>query len=190
MLSNLELFYTFGLSGDFADETFSHTRVALQDKAITGGINVFSKHHFSEKSYFYASYGLGYFRYAYQKSHTVCTEVGDPVGGLCPCLNFSENIYKRNVNQLSSEIRLGVEFPHLDSYDRLHFDLFYGVGARVMSVSEPNYLSHVLCSDDLINPFTQEVLPEKFNKSTKYTAAGNKAFFVYPIVGIKLGYAF
>ena len=187
----VEVFYTLNWQVDPTDGSFSEVEAKLRSGTITGGLNILSKHHLNKSSYFYASVGVGYFRYAFDKSHTVCTEVGEAVNGLCPCLNFVVNSYERDVNQFSGEIRLGIAPPFLKADSHIHFDVYFGFGGRRMYVSEPNYMSHVLCSNNFSNRSnTQEVFSRKNNRRTKFTAAGNQSYLTYPVLGLKLGYAF
>lgn len=188
-----ELFYGVGLSyfldEDLPTDELSRIYINRNPAGFTGGVNVLHKIFLFKYNVLYTAYGGGYFRYAYLNRHTVCNEVGEPLNGLCPCVDFSVNEYERNVNQASFEIRVGGELPSLVAH-HFHLDVFAGIGGRYLFIDEAGKRSHVLCDESLRNENVQEIAPERLNFFTNHTAHGEELLRMYFVIGLKMGYAF
>lgn len=182
-----EGFYSFGIFYPVEEETLKYLKVNLQDDAFSGGLNVTLKKHYGPTNPVYMGFSTGYQRIAYANEHTVCTSVGEAENNICPCLSFEENKYDRNVNRFNGALLLGFQNILKKENQRFTIDFSMGVGARFISVKEPEKLFGVGCPN--FPTKHQEEIIENFNISSGWTMDDTTAHFYFPF-NLKVGYSF
>lgn len=185
-----EAFYNFGVYQKEENLTLSDVRTDLNSEKFSGGINVIVKKQKSVDSNYYWAYEGGYRYFAFENSHTICTEVGVSTSDICNCTKFTENNYQRSINQLSTGLRIGWQTPVSKYYKRLRFDFFMGIGGRLAFGKNRDKLSHMFC-DGNVESLHNDYLKKKDNNSFQYFKDEKLSLIApYFVTGLKLGYAF